>query len=115
MLDISVTAYGKSRPSGYEPLVFEETPAVRHPLDPPTLLSDPQRRIFESFLSLVPKADHAAFRNAVMLRLGSGRPGDAAVRSTCIAAAKAYLSIEELYARGLAPMPTRAKNDEAEE
>ena len=52
MLDISVSVYGKSKPSGYEPLVFEETPAFRHPEDPPTLLSDAQSRIFESYLAV---------------------------------------------------------------
>lgn len=105
MINISVTAYGKSKPTGYEPLEFPNTPAVRHPLDPPTLLSDAQRRIFDAFAALVPKADRTAFRELVMMRLGPGHPGDAAVRALCIAVSRNYVDVDVLRKHGLAPEP----------
>jgi hypothetical protein len=114
-LDISVTAYGKSRPSGYEPLVFEETPATRHPSEPPPSFTDTQRAIIDTFAALIPAPDRAAYLAAVDSRFGPGTPGSGAVKAACVAAAKTYLSIEELHARGLAPMPTRAKNDDEAE
>jgi hypothetical protein len=114
MLDISVSVYGKSKPTGYEPLVFEETPAVRHPSEPPPSFTDSQHKLIDSYVALVPKADRAAYLAAVDVRFGSGAPGTAAVRAACIAAMNGYLPIEELRARGLAPMPTNRKKDEVE-
>jgi hypothetical protein len=117
MLDVSISAWRAKwgdRQDSFAPLEFEETPAVRHPSESPPSFTDTQRAIIDTFAALIPAPERAAYLTAVDARFGPGAPGTGAVKAACIAAAKAYLSIEELRARGLAPAPTRAKKDEAE-
>jgi len=83
---------------------------VRHPLDPPPSFTDAQHQIIETFASLIPVSERAVYLAAVDARFGPGTPGTA-----CVSAAKVYISLEELRARGLAPLLTRAKKKDDEQ
>jgi hypothetical protein len=88
MLDISVTArkahvakYAASFEPSVGPAGFEKTRR-----EPPTL-TDRQYRTLDQFCALVPKARRSTYRAAVLARL-SGSPGDAAVDTACLNAAR---------------------------
>ena len=70
--------------------------------------SDKQRREIEKFVDLVPEERRTAFLDAVLARL-SGFPGDAAVRTSCRAAAieDGFISIEALDAHNLVSVNVR--------
>jgi hypothetical protein len=94
-IDVSATL---KRRDLYDPgLIFEGRPSGRHVDKGPVFLTDAQCRTVEVFAALVSvdlhtaQARRAAFRARVLDHLAGGRPGDAAVKAACIAAAPTFI------------------------